>query len=105
MRMPISRVRSVTLTSMMFMMPMPPTMSDTLAMAPSRMDMTLAVAVMACASSSWVRTVKSGSTLRCRGVRVSVMACWTLVMASALDACTRMELTKVRRETRFMWLV
>ena len=27
-RMPISRVRSVTLTSMMFMMPMPPTMSD-----------------------------------------------------------------------------
>ena len=31
MRMPISRVRSVTLTSMMFMMPMPPTRSDTAA--------------------------------------------------------------------------
>ena len=29
MRMPISRVRSVTDTSMMFMMPMPPTISDT----------------------------------------------------------------------------
>jgi len=28
MRMPISRVRSVTETSMMFMMPMPPTSSD-----------------------------------------------------------------------------
>ena len=31
-RMPISRVRSVTETSMMFMMPMPPTSSDTAAM-------------------------------------------------------------------------
>ena len=33
MRRPISRVRSVTLTSMMFMMPMPPTSSDTAAIA------------------------------------------------------------------------
>jgi hypothetical protein len=31
MRVPISRVRSVTLTSMMFMIPMPPTSSDTAA--------------------------------------------------------------------------
>ena len=35
MRMPISRVRSVTLTSMMFMIPMPPTSSDTAAMLAS----------------------------------------------------------------------
>ena len=35
-RTPISRVRSVTLTSMMFMMPMPPTTSETLAIAPSK---------------------------------------------------------------------
>ena len=35
MRRPISRVRSVTDTSMMFMMPMPPTSSDTEAMAAS----------------------------------------------------------------------
>ncbi|MBK7190283.1 MAG: hypothetical protein IPH86_16825, partial [bacterium] len=33
MRMPISRVRSVTVTSMMFMMPMPPTSSEMPAMA------------------------------------------------------------------------
>src|SRR6185437_14032127 len=39
MRIPISRVRSVTDTSMMFMMPMPPTSSETLAMEPSRMVM------------------------------------------------------------------
>ena len=36
MRMPISRVRSVTLTSMMFMMPMPPTSSEMPATEPSR---------------------------------------------------------------------
>ena len=35
MRRPISRVRSVTETSMMFMMPMPPTSSDTEATAAS----------------------------------------------------------------------
>ena len=34
-RSPISRVRSVTLTSMMFMIPMPPTSSDTAAMLAS----------------------------------------------------------------------
>ncbi len=36
-RMPISRVRSVTLTSMMFMMPMPPTISETPATQASRL--------------------------------------------------------------------
>ena len=36
MRMPISRVRSVTLTSMMFMTPMPPTSSEIAAIEPSR---------------------------------------------------------------------
>ena len=36
MRMPISRVRSVTETSMMFMMPMPPTTSEIEAMMPMR---------------------------------------------------------------------
>ena len=39
MRMPISRVRSVTLTSMMFMMPMPPTSSEIAAMDASKSDM------------------------------------------------------------------
>ncbi len=39
---PISRVRSVTETSMMFMIPIPPTISDTEAIAASRMDMTRA---------------------------------------------------------------
>ena len=42
-RIPISRVRSVTDTSMMFMMPMPPTSSDTEAMEPSSQVNTLAL--------------------------------------------------------------
>ena len=41
--MPISRVRSVTDTSMMFMMPMPPTSSDTAAMPDSRYVITCVV--------------------------------------------------------------
>ena len=42
-RMPISRVRSVTDTSMMFMMPMPPTSSEMPAMAPRKMVSTLVI--------------------------------------------------------------
>ena len=41
MRMPISRVRSVTLTSMMFMMPMPPTTREMPAIEPSSSVMIL----------------------------------------------------------------
>ena len=60
-RMPISRVRSVTETSMMFMMPIPPTSSETDAIAARSMPMTW----VACSRASiiWVRfrTVKSFS--------------------------------------------
>ena len=41
--MPISRVRSVTDTSMIFMMPMPPTINETEAMLPSSNAMTVAL--------------------------------------------------------------
>ena len=54
-RMPISRVRSVTVTSMMFIMPMPPTTREMAAIPPSstvRMPVTL---VMASSSISWER--------------------------------------------------
>ena len=61
MRMPISRVRSVTDTSMMFMMPMPPTSSDTPAMPPSSMVITRVVASAVSATSDRLRTVKSSS--------------------------------------------
>ena len=45
-RMPISRVRSVTVTSMMFMMPMPPTTREMAAMPPKRMVSTEVMELM-----------------------------------------------------------
>ena len=50
-RMPISRVRSVTDTNMMFMMPMPPTSSEMLAM-PVRITMTMLIMLFISSSHS-----------------------------------------------------
>ena len=50
-RMPISRVRSVTDTSMMFMMPMPPTSSEMLAM-PVSTTMTMLIILFISSSHS-----------------------------------------------------
>ena len=56
-RMPISRVRSVTETNMMFMMPMPPTTSEMAAM-PARTPMsTLSMEFMASSSSDMLMTI------------------------------------------------
>ena len=60
-RMPISRVRSVTLTSMMFMMPMPPTMSEIDAMAASISVITSAVWAAESAIAARLRIWKSSS--------------------------------------------
>ena len=50
-RIPISRVRSVTVASMMFMMPMPPTTSEIAAMSPMK-SMNISLVVLACSRSS-----------------------------------------------------
>ncbi len=67
-RRPISRVRSVTLTSMMFMMPMPPTSRLTAATAPSSIVITLVVPDTASAiclvSSTLKLSSSSGASLR-----------------------------------------
>ena len=52
-RMPISRVRSVTVTSMMFMTPMPPTSRLIAATAPSRI-------VSVCVDEVAVATIEDG---------------------------------------------
>ena len=68
-RMPISRVRSRTETSMMFMIPMPPTTSEIEAMPPSsRVSVAL---IEDAASSSWVwsKTLKSSSSAAARSWR------------------------------------
>jgi hypothetical protein len=62
MRRPISRVRSVTETSMMFMMPMPPTSRLTEATLISSSVMVRAISVRVAAISSSVRTLKSSSS-------------------------------------------
>ena len=62
MRMPISRVRSVTETSMMFMMPMPPTTSEMGGdSANSRLKM-LCVSLRVRMNSAMLRTWKSSES-------------------------------------------
>ena len=59
--MPISRVRSVTETSMMFMMPMPPTTSDINAIEPSSIDIIVVVLRRASSICETLRTAKSSA--------------------------------------------
>ena len=59
-RMPISRVRSVTLTSMMFITPMPPTSSEMAATSPSSVVNTLLVEVEAARIEPWLITLEVG---------------------------------------------
>ncbi len=61
-RRPISRVRSVTLTSMMFMMPMPPTSKLTAATAPKSVVITLVAPAMVSASCLVSSTLKLSSS-------------------------------------------
>ena len=79
MRMPISRVRSVTETSMMFMIPMPPTSRLTEAMAASRIDITWVVPCAVSAMSVWLRTSKSSSSHAARSWlsrRIAAISAW-----------------------------
>ena len=59
-RMPISRVRSVTETSMMFITPIPPTSREIAATAPSRVVKTSAEALDASRTEPWLITLKPG---------------------------------------------
>ncbi len=71
-RMPISRVRSVTETSMMFIMPMLPTSSEMLAMAPRKMVSMPVTCWTMPTICSWVMIMKSSfpsSVMRWRWVR------------------------------------
>ncbi|MNC88523.1 hypothetical protein D3C83_43420 [compost metagenome] len=64
MRTPISRVRSVTLTSMMFITPMPPTSSEIAAIEPSRMVSVFWVSVAVSSSDAMLRIWKSTARWR-----------------------------------------
>ena len=56
-RIPISRVRSVTVTSMMFITPIPPTSSEIAATAPSRIVNVSLVSWLVCRRLPWLRTL------------------------------------------------
>ena len=55
--MPISRVRSVTDTSMIFMMPMPPTSSDIAAIPESSIVMTLITSFITSMIAFWLMII------------------------------------------------
>ena len=61
-RIPISRVRSVTDTNMMFMIPIPPTRSETAAMPPRSRVIVRATPSKVAMMSAWLRMVKSLSS-------------------------------------------
>ena len=75
MRMPISRVRSVTDTSMMFMMPMPPTSSEIAPIRPSSMATPALIVLAVSANEAMFCTLKSSGLsrrMRWRARRVSL---------------------------------
>ena len=74
-RSPISRVRSVTETSMMFITPMPPTSSDSAAMPVSRMVSVLDTEVAVASSDCWLLMVKSADVAAVIWCRLSSSAC------------------------------
>ena len=87
-RSPISRVRSVTLTSMIFIMPMPPTSSEMPATAARNAVNKLVIVVSVERNDAWFSTLKSSSvpsTLRSWRSRSSVaMRVCTLAMSALL---------------------
>ena len=91
--MPISRVRSVTDTSMMFITPIPPTTSEMPAMLPSSIDSTSVTSLEALMRSSWLWTTKSGSATRCCRSSKSVTCALTSSLLASGSVWTLIWLT------------
>ncbi len=89
MRSPISRVRSVTLTSMMFMIPMPPTRSETAATLASSVVIVSVPCCRAPAISLMLRIEKSSSS---RGDRW-----WRSRSSAVMSFCARDDVLGRRR--------
>ena len=90
-RMPISRVRSVTLTSMMFMMPIPPTSREMPAIEPRKSVSTPVIWLKTATRSAWLMTEKSSSSRKrmlCRSRNRRVMSSVACSMRSSLATWT-----------------
>ncbi len=79
-RIPISRVRSVTVTSMMFMTPMPPTSNEIAATAPSSVVNTSLVLLDADSSEPWFRTLSDDASVVVKPFSV------VMVLVTCVDA-------------------
>ena len=84
-RTPISRIRSSTEASMMFMMPMPPTSSEMDAIAPST---TLKIVLVRCSwrSSSSGTVISKSTTVLCR--RASIRCATSATPRTSLESVT-----------------
>ena len=102
MRMPISRTRSVTDTSMMFMTPMPPTTSEIAAIEPSSRVSVFWVSDAVSRIEAMLRIWKS--VLRWRAVSIASIAACVSSMRVASATCTVMARTKRRPKSR-IWPV
>ncbi len=109
-RRPISRVRSVTETSMMFMMPIPPTRSEIPAMPPKKMVNTPVIVPAMSRKFCWVKIVKSSTPIGdwWRARRMPDTSSWAAATWLALAAWMRImstELYTARRATNLDWAV
>ena len=99
-RSPISRVRSVTETSMMFMIPTPPTTSEIMATHSSRLVINRVVEVRVLVISVMSRMVKSSGSpgrMRWRSRRISVICSIAAGISSGLQAAVRIWSMLVKR--------
>ncbi len=95
-RMPISRVRSVTLTSMMFMIPMPPTISDTPATQESSERNAAVVDSRVLMMSSWVVMLKSGESRETSWRLLSSRLICRMVSSRSWSSATAMVMARTR---------
>jgi len=92
-RKPISRVRSVTETSMMFMMPMPPTSSEMPAIPPRKMVSTLVMVCAVLRKSFCEKTVKSSTPMAVRWR-------WRKIWDTSSEACSAAAAAAICRQSR-----
>ena len=95
-RTPISRVRSVTETSMMFMMPMPPTSSDTRRCRRAGRRRSRVVAWNVSSSVVWLRMLKSlGYAPGAAGARARSTESTSLIAASIRCAAVACDIRSI----------
>lgn len=101
-RTPISRVRSVTDASMTFMIPMPPTTSDTVAMPASSRPNVCVVSFSTSRKSDWFQMEKSSgrpTPSLCDRRRASLISPIAVSIASSDSASVQMSLIRSVRQS------